>query len=89
MTSHEVRKMKKMKAERLKKVGWRVGNTKQFLNLSDEEMALVEMKLALAHALKEYRMAQQLTQTDVANELGSSQSRVAKIGNPALRNWSM
>jgi hypothetical protein len=71
--------MKKAKAVRLKKSGWKLGTAKEFLRLSDEEAALIDMKLALARGLKEYRIAQQMTQIDVANQLGSSQSRVAKM----------
>ena len=71
--------MKKTKVERLKKAGWKVGTAKEFLGLSDEEAALIEMKLALARSLKDQRIAQDLTQMDVAKELGSSQSRVAKM----------
>ncbi len=71
--------MKKAKAERLKKSGWKVGTAKEFLGLSDEEAALIEMKLALAKSLKDHRIAHRMTQIDVANELGSSQSRVAKM----------
>ncbi len=44
-----------MKTERLRKLraaGWKVGNTRDFLKLSDEEAMLVELKLSLADALK-------------------------------------
>ena len=71
--------MKKTKQDRLKKAGWRVGTTAEFLGLSDEETALIEMKLALARSLKERRLAEALTQQDLAKQLGSSQSRVAKM----------
>lgn len=71
--------MKKTKKDRLKKAGWKVGSTTEFLGLSDEEAALIEMKLALARSLKERRLAHDLTQDDVAKQLGSSQSRVAKM----------
>ncbi len=71
--------MKDTKRGRLKKSGWKVGTVKQFLGLTDEEAALIEMKLALARGLKERRLAQELTQSDLARELGSSQSRVAKM----------
>lgn len=37
------------------------------------------MKLALARSLKELRIAHDLTQDDLAKELGSSQSRIAKM----------
>ena len=75
----EARKMKNTKMERLKKAGWKTGTVKEFLGLSDEEAALIEMKLALARSLKQRRIAHDLTQDDLARELESSQSRVAKM----------
>jgi DNA-binding XRE family transcriptional regulator len=71
--------MEKTKRKRLKKAGWRVGTSREFLGLTDEEAALIEMKLALARDLKERRLAQQLTQVELAKEIGSSQSRVARM----------
>jgi ribosome-binding protein aMBF1 (putative translation factor) len=71
--------MKKSKAERLKKSGWKVGSAQEFLGLTDEEAALIEMKLALARSLKERRLAQDLSQEQLAKALRSSQSRVAKM----------
>ena len=71
--------MKKAKKERLQKAGWKVGSVQDFLGLSDEEAAMVAMKLALARGLKERRVAQGLTQDELAKRLGSSQSRVAKM----------
>lgn len=67
------------KRKRLEKAGWRVGNAVDFLGLSDEETALVEMRLALSQSLKERRLASGFTQTTLAKQLGSSQSRVAKL----------
>ena len=71
--------MRKSKKQRLKEVGWKVGTAKEFLALTDEEAALIEMKLALARSLKERRLARDLTQGELARELASSQSRVAKM----------
>ena len=71
--------MKKTKKERLEKAGWKVGTAQEFLGLSDEESALIEMKLALARSLKKRRLASELTQDELAKQLGSSQSRVAKM----------
>jgi ribosome-binding protein aMBF1 (putative translation factor) len=79
MKSRENRTMKKAKIQRLKKAGWKVGSAKEFLGLTEEEAALIEMKLALARSLKSRRLARDLTQHDLARELGSSQSRVAKM----------
>lgn len=67
------------KRKRLEKAGWRVGNAADFLGLSEEETALVEMRLALSQSLKERRLASGVTQTTLAKQLGSSQSRVAKL----------
>ena len=71
--------MKKSKKDRLKESGWKVGSTREFLGLTDEEAALIEMKLALARSLKEHRLANELTQNELAKQLGSSQSRIAKM----------
>ena len=71
--------MKKAKTERLSKAGWKAGTATEFLGLTDEEAALIDMKLALARSLKERRLAHNLTQDGLARELGSSQSRVAKM----------
>ena len=71
--------MKKAKKERLKAAGWRVGSAEDFLELSKEEAAFIEMKLALARSVKKRRLAKHLTQGDLAKMIGSSQSRVAKM----------
>lgn len=71
--------MKNAKKERLNKAGWKVGSTEEFLGLSEEEAALIEMKLALARSLKQRRQSHGLTQEDLAKRLESSQSRVAKM----------
>ena len=42
--------------KKLRAAGWKVGDAKDFLKLSDEEAMLVEFKLALATALKAARV---------------------------------
>lgn len=78
--------MKKRKRERLEAAGWKVGSAKEFLGLTEEEAAMIEMKLALAKALKEERARQKMTQDELGRTLGSSQSRVAKMeaGDPSV-----
>lgn len=71
--------MKKAKRGRLEAGGWRVGTVAEFLGLSHEEAALVEIKLALSQALRRKRAALGLTQHQLARRLNSSQSRVAKM----------
>jgi predicted XRE-type DNA-binding protein len=71
--------MDKQKKQRLERAGWKVGSTKEFLGLSDEEAALIEVKLALASTVKKQRNSQRMTQAELGRLLGSSQSRVAKM----------
>lgn len=71
--------MKEAKRSKLRRAGWRVGSTEQFLGLSAEESAMVEIKLSLADSLRRLRRERRLTQVQVAERLESSQSRVAKI----------
>jgi len=71
--------MKKSKKERLEKAGWKVSTTADFLDLTDEEATLIEMKLALASSLKKRRQDNQWTQEMLAKQIDSSQSRVAKM----------
>lgn len=67
------------KKKLLEMQGWRVGSVDEFLNLSNVEVAYLEMKLALSQKLKQMRLEKNLTQQEVAQLIGSSQSRVAKI----------
>lgn len=67
------------KRTRLKKAGWKIGSADDFLQLSPEESAFVELRLSLSAALKERRTRSRLSQDKLARKLGSSQSRVAKM----------
>jgi DNA-binding XRE family transcriptional regulator len=71
--------MNKKKKDRLKAAGWKVGSTREFLGLSQEEATFIELKLALARSLKLRRQRRGLTQAELATRLKSSQSRVAKM----------
>ena len=71
--------MKKAKRARLEAAGWKVGTVRQFLGLSDEEAAFVDLKLALARSLRSRRERKGLTQNQLAELIESSQSRVAKM----------
>jgi DNA-binding transcriptional regulator YiaG len=75
----DTRMMDTKKRARLEAAGWTVGSADEFLELSPEESAFVEVKLALSSGLKEIRAEQGLTQGELAERLGSSQSRVAKM----------
>ncbi len=78
--------MKKSKKERLEKAGWKVGSVEEFLDLSEEEVAFIEMKLALAKYLRDRRKRKKLTQNQLAHDIHSSQSRIAKMeaGDPSV-----
>lgn len=54
--------MKAAKRKRLERAGWHLVSTDEFLELSDEEKALVEIKLALADAVSEKREKPRLSQ---------------------------
>jgi DNA-binding XRE family transcriptional regulator len=71
--------MKSAKKRRLEANGWKFGNAAEFLNLSPEEAAYIELKLALSKALQDLRKSKHLTQIDLAKRIKSSQSRVAKM----------
>jgi DNA-binding XRE family transcriptional regulator len=74
------------KRKRFEAAGWQVGTAADFLKLTPAEATLVEMRVALSQSLKERRLAEGLTQAALAKELGSSQSRVAKLeaGDPSV-----
>ena len=71
--------MRKGKRRRLERAGWAVGDAGDFLQLSGDERRSIETKLALAAGLRRWRDHLGLTQTEVAQRFGSSQSRVAKM----------
>ena len=71
--------VKAAKRKNLEANGWKVGSAAEFLNLSDEEVAYIELKLELAKRLKAARIRCRLTQKELAMRIDSSQSRVAKM----------
>lgn len=78
--------MNKIKHKKLEAAGWRVGSAKNFLNLSNEEMDFIDLKIQLAKDLQKKRQEKKLTQIELAQLLKSSQSRVAKMeaGDPSV-----
>ena len=74
------------KRKRLRQAGWKTGTVAEFLELNPEESALIEIKLRLSDLVKKARARRRLSQTELAERLGSSQSRVAKIeaGDPSV-----
>jgi len=72
--------MDQTKRERLEAKGWKVGTVADFLELTPEESALVEIKLALSRSLREHRQ-RHMTQAELAEKIHSSQPRIAKAEN--------
>ena len=78
--------MREAKRKRLTAKGWKIGTAADFLGLSPEEEAYVELKLRLADGLRKRRLKSRLTQQELAKAVRSSQSRVAKMeaGDPTV-----
>ncbi len=78
--------MRAAKRARLEAKGWRLGDARELLSLSDQEALFIELKLALSRQLKELRLRRQLSQAELAAQVRSSQSRVAKMeaGDPSV-----
>ena len=74
------------KRKHLEAAGWRFGSAADFLGMTPQEEAYVELKLHLADALEAKRKTKGLTQKDLAARLKSSQSRVAFMerGGPSV-----
>jgi DNA-binding XRE family transcriptional regulator len=71
--------MNKIKRKNLEKAGFKIGTVQEFLGLSDEEMALIDLKVRLIEMLTSARKNRNVTQHGLAKLIGSSQSRVAKM----------
>lgn len=78
--------MKSAKRARIEKHGWRVGGVQEFVGLSVDEVAFIELKLILSRSLRIRREKLQLSQVALAKQVKSSQSRVAKMeaGDPSV-----
>jgi DNA-binding XRE family transcriptional regulator len=71
--------MDTLKRQRLEAAGWSIGDAANFLELSPEEVAFIEMKLSLSRRLRELRLSQKLSQESLAKRINSSQLLVAKM----------
>lgn len=59
--------------------GFRVGDAEEFLGLTAAERSLVDLRVRVSPEVRRLREARQMTQQQLATELQSSQSGVAKI----------
>lgn len=78
--------MNESKKKRLEKRGWKFGDAADFLKLTPDEQAYIEMKLSLAKTLEATRKQKGLTQKTLADKLHTSQPRVAMMekGDPSV-----
>ncbi len=78
--------MKASKRKNLEKQGWKIGSVEEFMDLSAEESAYIELKIRLSELLKKRRAKEKLSQVELAKLVRSSQSRVAKMeaGDPSV-----
>ena len=81
------------KLKRVQEMGGRVTTVQEWLELSDEEVALLDMKIQLGRELEALRRKKKLTQEEVAELLQTSQGRVSKMerGRASLDQlaWSL
>lgn len=71
--------MDSARQQKLKAKGWKFGDAADFLQLSPEQEMYVELRVALSQSLKKMRTRQGISQQRLAEVIGSSQSRVAKM----------
>jgi DNA-binding XRE family transcriptional regulator len=71
--------MNQSKRTKLRKLGYRVTSTQEFLGLSDEEMTLIDLKILLIEKLRQTRQLKGITQQQLARLIRSSQSRIAML----------
>jgi len=71
--------MNKSEVEALEAAGFRVGDAGDFLGLTDEERALVDLRVSVSRAVRRLRLVHHLTQQQVATRIKSTQARVAKV----------
>jgi DNA-binding XRE family transcriptional regulator len=78
--------MELTKRQKLEAAGWKVGTAADFLQLSTEEVEIIEIRMSLSKSLKQLRKDKQLSQQELAKDINSSQSRVAKMeaGDPSV-----
>jgi len=78
--------MDKKKRQQLEEKGFRVGSAADFLELTPEEEAYIDIRLDISNMVKSQRANRGWTQEQLARAIGSSQSRIAKLegGDPGI-----
>jgi hypothetical protein len=71
--------MDERKKRTLEAAGFRIGDAEDFLELSEQERRVVELRLAVSRTIRHLRHQKNLTQVELAQRVKSSQSRIAKL----------
>lgn len=74
--------MNKAKRAKLEALGWKLGSVQDFLGLSEEEAALVELKVSFGQTLRHWRTKNRLTQSELAKRLKSSVATTPRCSPP-------
>jgi ribosome-binding protein aMBF1 (putative translation factor) len=75
--------MRTAKRRAVEAAGFRVGDAAEFLGMSPEERRLLEVRVALADAIRRQRHSSGLSQNALGTRLKTTQPRVAKIERAA------
>ncbi len=67
------------KAARIEAMGGRVTTVEEWLDLTPQEVAIIDMKIRLGEELKAQRQSKRLSQEKAAKLLKTSQGRVSKM----------
>lgn len=75
--------MNRKKEKALEAAGWRSGDAADFLEMSDAERLLLDIRAGIGRAIRLQRTLAKMTQQQLAARLGTSQPRVVKIEQAA------
>ena len=67
------------KKARIRAMGGRVTTAEEWLDLTPEEIAVIDMKIRLGEEFRSHRLSKQLSQDRAARLLKTSQGRVSKL----------
>ena len=78
--------MRREPREDLEARGFKETTVGEWLELTPEQIEMIELRVALATKLRRMREGRKMTQADLARRIGTSQPRVSKMesGDPAV-----